>query len=334
MKPTITYKELILNEDFYQWVKFGKNSGYWRQWIADHPENEEPVNRAREVILHLHISSDELSDREIDLLWSRIEHTNKKTAPGTRPLYWGLRIAATLLLIALFAFTLTMYLRDHDTQGPALVTKSNPKGQKSTFHLPDGSTVTLNSGSELTYSSTFGETGRNVELTGEAFFEVRKDPARPFTVTTHHLKTTVLGTTFNVSAYPEQDQVAVMLATGKVSVTGLSEKLKGHRYVLNPGQQLVYTKDQQKTEVSSFLPEQALGWKDGILSFTDTPMNEVLWRLEMWYDVKITMKIDHAEEYHFTGKFKNQSLDHVLEGISYSFGFRYDLNNTDVTIYQ
>ena len=207
--------------------------------------------------------------------------------------------------------------------------KSNPAGQKSTIFLKDGSQIVLNSASSIQYPARFSSDERVIKLHGEAFFKVARDPRRPFRVITDMTEITALGTSFNIRSFSEEGKTSIGLVSGRVEV---KERSTDHResIYLNPGEGAIYSSVERKMTKVTVDLEKLTAWKDGILYFEDEPIDEVLKTLERWYGVEF--EIDHEIEGIFTGKFKNQSLEAVLEGISYSFSLNYDINGKYVRL--
>ncbi len=207
------------------------------------------------------------------------------------------------------------------------IVKENPKGQKLTTYLPDGSKVILNSQSRIEYGSTYNDTERLIELEGEAFFEVKRDSSKPFMVVAKGVTTTALGTSFNVNCVHEQN-VEVTLVSGKVSVYKRSD----HSMILNPGY-FAAVSHEGEIEVAKFDYLEKVGWKDGVLAFKDNTLSEIIVKLEDWYGVEfITIgKMEH--EFHYTGTYKNESLEEVLHGISFVHNFKFKIIGDTVKIY-
>ncbi|MGK7393582.1 MAG: FecR family protein [Candidatus Cyclobacteriaceae bacterium M3_2C_046] len=207
----------------------------------------------------------------------------------------------------------------------AAIIKQTEKGQKRRIELPDGSWVTLNSASSLEVSPDFKHgNSRTVLLKGEAYFEIQKMPAKPFIVKTEQLTTKVLGTSFNVEAY-QANQVKVAVSTGKVQVSSDELSLD-----LVPNEMAVYKKQQGilKTKFDAMLE---LGWKDGYLVFSQADFNNLVNKLELWYGVNVIVKGKKPRDT-FTARYHNISLENVLEGLSFSGDFSYQLNDNELII--
>ncbi|QNL50463.1 FecR domain-containing protein [Olivibacter sp. SDN3] len=162
-----------------------------------------------------------------------------------------------------------------------------PRGGQFQVELPDGTKVWLNAASSITYSVA-NRSIRKVKLIGEAYFEVFPEKARPFIVETPLQEVEVLGTVFNVNAYPDNDKVQTTLASGKVMVNLLdSEGGKAVKSILNPGQQSTTDVGSGQIKIVEVNTDQVLSWKSGYFYFDDNNLEEVLHQLERWYDIEV-----------------------------------------------
>lgn len=179
--------------------------------------------------------------------------------------------------------------------------------------LPDGSSVLLRKGSTIRYPATFKPNERNVELTGEAFFQVQHNEQKPFNITTDHSKVTVLGTSFLVDASKTADKVVVV--TGRVKVAATSSQHQ--EVVLTAGQEVLVEADQmQQSEVTD---SNFLSWKTGVLDFKDASLSKVLKDIEHYYNTPILLEEENQDsalgKLRLNVQFKNQSLEQVTEEI-------------------
>jgi len=175
------------------------------------------------------------------------------------------------------------------------------------IHLPDGSTVLLNAGSELSY--TFGEHGREVTLQGEAFFDVVHDPRNPFIVHSGKVNTRVLGTSFNVRAYPGQHNVKVTVSRGEVQV-GDAHRSYGS---IKTNEQFVVDNDHGTVEKNTLNAERELTWRRSFLILDDLSMGQVAQILDKKYQVTIVFENKGLENCRINAKFFNdEKLDEVL----------------------
>jgi len=206
-----------------------------------------------------------------------------------------------------------------------------PDGQRAHIILPDGSSVWVNAHSTLHYPSAFGKE-RKVELSGEALFDIVKDDKHPFIVTTpnkHNIK--VMGTYFNVFAYPKEP-LSVSLLRGKVGVYQSDDE--GHVTILLPNQKLTET---AKGYVVSAIEENPILWKDGIYSFNKQRMGTIIKKLELYYDVKIIVKNPAISDLEISCKFRQR--DGVMEILRlmqkvHPFQIKKDDEKNEIMLYQ
>lgn len=246
-----------------------------------------------------------------------------------------LKVAATIAVV--FGFSGIFYVSNYQSKDienlVVLIEKKNPSGQKMTHMLSDGTVVKLNAQSTLTYPEKFIGNTREVTLQGEAFFEVTKDEKKPFIVKSGFMSTTVLGTSFNVTAFPSEEILRVALVTGKVRVENHSHGILDERQVtIESGQMVTYTKRHSKAQVSDSFPEEIIAWRDKILWFRDSELIDMIRTLERWYGVNFTIRNSKALDRKFTGKFKDRSLEYVLDVLSYDNAFDYQFEGKNVLI--
>jgi ferric-dicitrate binding protein FerR (iron transport regulator) len=172
-----------------------------------------------------------------------------------------------------------------------------------------------------------------VYLEGEAFFNVVKDTNRPFIVRTNEMSTTALGTSFNVSAYSVENRHKVSLLTGRVVVENTSIKGEKESEVLLPGEQIIYSRDNNDFHKVAFDLELETAWSNGIIMFEDTNFKSVILTLERWYGVQFEIINESKKsEDAFSGIFENQSLERVLEILSFSGGFTFKSSDNQIVI--
>lgn len=181
-----------------------------------------------------------------------------------------------------------------------------PPGQRSRVTLPDGSVAWLNAGSRLTYPSFFGNE-RVVGLTGEAYFDVARDPDKPFIVTTENMHIKALGTQFNVHNYPKSGYISATLVHGSIKVYTPGAEPRG--IILEPNQQLYYKDGKYRLETS--IDKDMLLWKDGIYTFKKDRLDAIVKKMELYYDVEIVVTDPRILRYEYTGKFRQR--DGVME---------------------
>ena len=230
---------------------------------------------------------------------------------------------------AVLACVASIYIYQSVNSPSEFVVKTIPPGQKSTFILSDGSRINVNSASTIRYPQTFSDSARIIYLEGEAFFEVAKDKARPFSVIANGIKTTALGTSFNIHAYEGQCKIA--LSTGKLMIT-TEEQSASHPVILYPGEALDVTQADLLPKKYKFNPDDEILWKDNILHFNNESFESITKTLERWYNVKFEAGDWSNINKRYTGRFENASLTHVLDNMSYTLNFEYILQGRKVTI--
>lgn len=243
---------------------------------------------------------------------------------------WTQRIAAILsipLLLALFV----QYMNDRDTLTQMIEVKTNP-GMTTTVVLPDSTVVCLNSESSLRYPMQFDGSVREVTLSGEAYFEVAKDSKKKFMVVTpHRSRIEVLGTHFNVEAYPNEVDVATTLVEGKVCFLYEAAANVTKKVMMAPGQKLIYNSVNNSMQLDNTSCLSEIAWKDGKIIFSDTPLGEALKMLEKRYNVAFVVDNKMLMDNSFTGAFTDQRLERILEyfRISSKLRWRY-LESPDI----
>lgn len=218
-----------------------------------------------------------------------------------------LKYAAIVVLVLALPFS--YYLGRKNVQQSSLTTITCAFGDKSNIVLPDSSRVCLNSGSTLTFNSDF-RNGRKVELSGEAFFSVSKDKDHPFRVKTSDLEIQVLGTEFNVKAYPDENSISATLVEGSIEVIGQYQRTR-----LKPDQKLIFDKEKQKMALFELTDTSSdTEWKDGRLVFRNESLAELESKLKRWFDVDIIFADEQVKSRRFTGILERES---ILEVVSY-----------------
>lgn len=189
------------------------------------------------------------------------------------------------------------------------------------YELPDHSVVWLNSGGTLRYPTVFRSDNRNVELNGEAYFEVEADNERPFYVNTRHgLTVYVYGTRFNVTAYEDDSNIETVLEKGKVNVISPDRKTIMQ---LAPGEQLLYNKQSQKLIKNKVDIYEKVAWKDGKLIFRNASLDDIFKRLSRHFNVDIQFNNKSGKEYKYRATFRNETLPQILDYLARSAALKW-----------
>ncbi len=283
------------------------------------------------------VSEDDTFDvgRGLDLLYSKIDHEENKTATATR-LTIGANtwfLAASIVLI--FGMTFNFY-KNKTTLNPKITliqTVSNTRGLIKVT-LPDSSVVWLNKKSMLEYPSAFIGNQRTVTLKGDAFFEVTPDKNKPFIIKCNGMSTKVLGTSFEVKAYVGEHENEVAVLTGKVEVTTDASEA-GHRTSnkILPGQKLIANLKNSSTYIKNVSLKSIALWRLDPLVFRDNSYQEVADQLEMRFEKKIHFKNENLKKCRVMANFNHDAtLENILKLLSISNSFEYVIGSKTVTI--
>ena len=277
---------------------------------------------------------DKTTDKYWNRLLKRIEY-EPVIAPRKKRksiLIGASAIAASLVLGIIIYSTNSFNSTDTKKVLASYKSVTTPLGTKTDITLPDGSTVNLNSGSTLRYPEKFTETERKVELSGEAFFDVVHNSVQPFIVKTEAINVRVLGTAFNVEAFPGAEEINTTLVRGKVILEKEVDNKTTSLTEMNPNERVVFKlKDQNMSLSKETNLEQYIAWKDKKLVFLNDPIEEVAKKLERWYNVSVVIKSEDLKKSHFTGTFTDETIERVLTLLSVSSPIDYKIDKTKNT---
>jgi len=260
---------------------------------------------------------DKIKTIDVDSAYNKVSQQIKAQNQFTRIISIITRIAAVFSL-PLLAFTVwSLFFQENSRQlAENEITWQeiqSPAGMRSHVVLPDGTDLWLNADSKIKYGIPFIRENRQVELTGEAFLKVTKNGKAPFVVNAGAASVKVLGTRFNVKAYPEEEQIEIALSEGSVEFSGTTVEGKKAEATLIPNDFLVLDKQTGNVRLENRDLGKYISWYQNILIFDDTPMPEVAVTLERWYGVKVIVADPEINKYRFTTTFENESLFRVLE---------------------
>ena len=271
-----------------------------------------------------------------------------------------IQIAAVLILAIAFGFLLKSIL----PPGQELVSVNVPYGAKTNLELPDGSKVWVNSGSKLTYPSDFK--GKEIDLTldGEAYFDIAHNPKRRISVHTSTITIQVLGTTFNVRSYSDEEMVEATLLKGLISITGEVGNKVIEPVVLKPNEQARLIKGEQKISVGEITNDLKTGdklqsiekketaskpvlqisekvdvepvtsWKDNKLIFKSERFESLAKEMERWYDVEINITNESLKDARYTGSFDNETIEQAMKALSMSLPFTYTIEKNKINVFK
>ncbi|MGK7396058.1 MAG: FecR family protein [Candidatus Cyclobacteriaceae bacterium M3_2C_046] len=336
-------EDLLSNQDFIHWVTnpTQENDYFWKKWLEVHASKKPLVEQAKQIILAAKFKEDEgftesynriLHDVLKDKYSKRFERSShRRSIRKQEQLNRYLRVAAIISFIFMLGLVLVLNQEKFVTKNQIeWITYSNPGGKKSSIVLPDSSLVILNAASKLAYSVDFDH-NRLIKLDGEAYFDVKHNPQKPFVVSSKSVETTVLGTTFNVAAFENEQTVNISLNTGKIKVSLPQEE--NNSYWLDPGEKLVYDVVSGNTEKTYFDPLIEFSWKNNILVFDKASLGEFIRKIERWYGVQVVIKGNPNESWQVNGRFKNESLRLIMESLRFTHQIDYKVENNQIYIY-
>ena len=242
------------------------------------------------------------------------------------PISTFFKIAASfaLLLAIALIFKTTLFTQ------PKIISIKAPSDKAEQFVLPDKSKVWLNKGSELSFPAQFSKLSREVELKGEGFFEIVKNPDKPFIILSKGTKTQVLGTSFNLSALEDEDEVEVNVVTGKVAF--YKEGTEHSKIILLPGENGIYNSKSDKITKEQETNYNFLAWKTGTLKFDNASLSEVFEALEKKYDYKFYVTNPTILNCRITSTFHNKNIEKVLLELEILLEIDFKIQNQKVVI--
>lgn len=239
--------------------------------------------------------------------------------------HWYRQVAA--ILIPIIAISALYYFLSGTDQRPIQpwVELNVPEGARIEFLLPDSTSGWLNSGAKLKYPSAFDK-HRRVELTGEAFFNVKHREYSDFTVSVADMDIRVLGTRFNVASYRDETITEVVLQEGKVEIKG---KTEGFSRTLQPGDKMAYDRGTKSLNLSKVDPGIYTAWTEGYLVIDNEPLGQIAQKLGRWYNAEVTIQNEALKNFRFKATFSDEPLEEVLRFIAMTTPVTYKIEKRD-----
>lgn len=246
------------------------------------------------------------------------------------------RIAAVLVVAAGVGMGAYLLLNDQSATKPDaanLVQKQNSKGVKSTIVLADGSRIWLNADSKVQYPALFTGHTREVYLNGEAFFDIAKNPEKPFIIHLSKGTVRVLGTSFNIKAYDNQPVVETSVATGRVAfIPRLKNNQPADTVFLSPNNKVVYRPEEEKIITAATVSADDKAWTEGKMIFRGNTFEDIAIELERNFGKKIVFNNEEVKSYRLTGSFQNNTLAEILDYLSKTKTFSYTISDEAIVI--
>lgn len=256
-------------------------------------------------------------EADIEQAWSSLEGKlqveegptkAEEPAPGVvqfKKKRWDWRIAATIAVLLLGGWWLIPKAFDPSEQVLAAELREDA------LILPDGSKVWLNEDSRVVYQRSFKK--RTVQLEGEAFFDIARDEERPFTVEAGSARTTVLGTSFNLRAYPDEDRIELVVQSGKVRFESLQKKTEEGAAILEKGQAAFVSKDTDEIVVDNRISGNTTAWMSDTLVFNQESLDKVIMDLQRYFRIAIQVENEGAYNCNFNATFPQPQLENVFD---------------------
>lgn len=320
------------------------------RWITESKEHEKQFNSFKAIWL-MSGKSIEISTEKSEIALGKInQKLSNNNVRQLQPFWRFWRIAASWLIFFVIGGVASSLFIDQPAQlkiNPKIQTKiTSPLGSISVVDLPDGTKVWLNAGSKITYDDSYGKSAREVQLTGEAYFNVRTNKHMPFIVKTSDIIVKALGTKFNVKAYPDEKTITATLEEGKIEVISLLKPDSKKPIILKPSEMVTYYKQDKMSKVSpiqttkektakgtdrddnlEMIPniktELITSWKDETWIIESEPLGKLAPVLERRFNMEITFESGEIMNYKFTGRIQNETIEQILMAIELSAPIQY-----------
>jgi transmembrane sensor len=340
-------EDFIQDVFFRKWVlgKLSKENHFWENWLNKFPEKRTLVEEAKSLVVASQIVDIEIPKQMVDQGIQNILMNTMSPKYMIRKISWLKMAAIFFLVMSISIFVgnrINFWKKDLSKNLHSKPTETQNNGnQPLVLQLSDGSTVTLKKGSNLMIASDFGLQNRTVYLTGEAFFEVKKDSKHPFLVYAGGIVTKVLGTSFNIRAYKSESKTLVAVRTGRVTVyqqkrTGTSNESHPEQMLITPNQQIVFEKKIEKL-LKTLVPRPVLLYNNPSIekiNYDEIPISKVLIELEQAYGVKIVFDNDLLAKCNLTAVFnESQSLYDKIGILCETIHARYEIVDGQIVIY-
>jgi transmembrane sensor len=301
-----------------------------------------PALKKEHDLLHAYFKAETVEDENVDPVFERIKAQIKVPAQPvltvSKNKSYGIWLKIAAVLAIAFAAVLMYNRKTIFSVQPDLLNLQTKAAEVKTIVLADGSTVKINSGSSFKYPTQFNGDTRNVYLSGEAFFDVKKDPAHPFIVHTEQLAVKVLGTAFDVKAYQNDTFTETTLIRGKVSIS--LKNNTAQNFILKPNDK--FTLANGKPSLSQLGHFSGTGtdrvietaWTKHELIYKNNSFDEIAKLFERWYGVKITFKETELKTIKFTGHVDKETINEALNVLKLIENFNYSIKEKNVYIYR
>lgn len=315
---------------------------FWNKWLSEHPDRAQAVNQGKELyyLLNGNITAKDFTADEQHFIEAFDTHTgsSRVVAAKRRSIWTYVGAAAACLAGAFFIYNYNNVTPKSANVPPVKAyAMPNASTEKKPLTLPDGSEVTLNSGSVIRLADNFNGTSRELTLEGEAYFDVAHDAGKPFIIHTATMDVKVLGTRFNVKAYSGDRESETSLISGSVEITLQKNKKKiiltpNHKVTLLNDESRILSKDSSAFHVTPMTARAAdqadeLSWTKNKLVFRNSTFEDISHEIERWYDVRLVFEDEVVRNFRYSATFEDKDIDEVLAALQLSRPFRFTKNN-------
>lgn len=247
------------------------------------------------------------------LLWEKIQRRIQENGLGRNVVFYRIYswVASVLLILGIGS---TAYFFLSEQEKPPMYVVSSGIQNIESVSLPDGTEVQMGPGSKLTFPAWFIGKTREVQLEGQAFFDVAKNKNKPFIVHTKDMDVQALGTAFELFSYEIENKAEAALLHGKIKVS-LPNQVVGKKkeYILSPNEKILFDKRNNSIQISTIDADKYTSWREyGVLTFENEKLSMIIPRLEQWYGRHLICQKDIADQFRFTFKVKDESLERIL----------------------
>jgi ferric-dicitrate binding protein FerR (iron transport regulator) len=302
-----------------------------KQWVGNSEERKGELSRLKNIWILSGLDNEidpAIKASETERIWSMIKKLNVDARRKSLRLQF-LKYAAAIVLIIGISGTIGFFVSTSVWNSNTKFTEINvPKGERSSVVLPDGSTVRINSNSQLKFSSTFNSGKRKVILSGEAYFDVAHDKSHPFIVETQSLQIEVLGTRFNISSYPNDHLTTTFLESGKVKISSVGND----NVILNPNEAFEFNKISLESRKIVMNDNRMMDWTKGVMTINGETIGELAKKIERRFNVTVTFMDEAVKEHVYTGSIKDEDLNIVLEAIKFASSIEYKREGNQIIL--
>lgn len=306
-------------------------------WLNQSEDHRKKFSDMRELWLSS-ISEEELKKYDAESAFQRfLQKTsgeNKSQATHRLTIYkWAAGVAASVLMLLFSTYYSYNKGQKDITNTFTDIVVTSPEGSQTKLQLPDGTSVTLNSGSKISYSQGFGVNDRKVFISGEGYFEVKKDASKPFIVNSDNISVKVLGTKFDFCDYADENTASVTLDEGAVCMSDLP--MKRNHVKLSPNQSAIFDQKSGKIKVTASDPKLSRAWLEKMLSFNGESLGKIALILERCYGVDISFNSEQKKNLHFYGTFHrdSQSIKDIMDAFATTGNIKYTIKGKNIIIF-